>query len=141
MIDGVTIIEPQIQLVEVLVPGPQGVSPKVSVYELANKVISAGVLTLDFAQAATFFVTMNQNITSIVAQNVPSGKSERIVLYLTQDSTGSRTINGWPSPAKFPSGIKPSLSPAPGAIDQFVIDASNGIFFIALSAPDWKEAP
>jgi hypothetical protein len=49
-----------------------------------------------------------------------------MVLILIQDGTGSRTVT-WGTAYKFPAGVKPVLSTAPGAIDlmSFFCDGTN----------------
>lgn len=46
-------------------------------------------------------------------------------LYLTQDGTGSRTVN-WPSSVRWAGGAAPALSTAANAVDIFVFETING---------------
>ena len=58
--------------------------------------IVSGVLTLDFQQGTTAIVNHNQNITSVNILNgptYPDNVGEHTV-YLTQDTTGNRTLTG-----------------------------------------------
>jgi hypothetical protein len=77
--------------------------------------ISAGVLTIDCALSNVFTVAMNQNITSIVMNNVSDGHSA--VIRFKQDATGSRT---WTLPATFyfAAGLNPVLSTPANTVDE-----------------------
>jgi len=54
--------------------------------------IVAGVLTLDCSGINNFVTAHNQNITSLLLTNVPSGVMCSFTLTLTQNATGGRTI-------------------------------------------------
>ena len=81
--------------------------------------LTSGVLTLDLAGASFFPVLLNQNVTSIVLNNVPAtGVLFRISLEFKQDGTGGRTVAGWPATSVWsPGGTVPTLSSAPNATD------------------------
>jgi len=74
--------------------------------DLSTVAISSGVLTLNLANPAAFKVTLNQNITSVVFQNIPSGKSVAFTVEFLQDATGRRTIT-WPSAVRAADGSTP----------------------------------
>uniref|UniRef100_A4XZD4 Uncharacterized protein n=1 Tax=Ectopseudomonas mendocina (strain ymp) TaxID=399739 RepID=A4XZD4_ECTM1 len=85
------------------VPGGEGGSGWDELTELS---ISAGVLTLDLTNPAAFKVTLGQNITSVVFQNVPSGKMVAFTVEFLQDAAGQRTI-AWPSSVRAGDGGAP----------------------------------
>ena len=55
-----------------------------------------------------------------------SDNSASLLLKLTQDSTGGRTVT-WPDSVKWPNGTAPTLSTGAGAIDiiSFYYDGTN----------------
>ena len=70
----------------------------------------AGTFTIDYRQGQSIHTTLNQNITSIVINNVPaSGKLAQIELEITQDASVARTIT-WPGSVQWPGGTAPDLS-------------------------------
>jgi len=57
--------------------------------------IASGVLTLDHSAGDFAQVSHSENITSVVLNNAPtSGKVGSITVFLNQDATGGRTLNG-----------------------------------------------
>ena len=74
---------------------------------------------LDISSANSFKVTLSQN-SDILFANVPVGLSDTQVWTLTiQQGSGPYTVV-YPTNVHWPGGIKPTLSTANGAIDQFV---------------------
>lgn len=74
---------------------------------------------LDISSANSFKVTLSQN-SDILFANVPAGLSDTQVWTLTiQQGSGPYTVV-YPTNVHWPGGIKPTLSTANGAIDQFV---------------------
>lgn len=103
--------------------GPQGISPSVSLYNETDATIVSGVLTLNAETATSFFVTLSEDITSVVVENLPpDSKSQRIAIYFQQDEIGGYTITGWPASTKWNGGQRPSLTAEANAIDCVVLD-------------------
>ena len=74
---------------------------------------------LDISSANSFKVTLSQN-SDILFANVPAGLSDTQVWTITiQQGSGPYTVV-YPTNVHWPGGIKPTLSTANGAIDQFV---------------------
>lgn len=122
--------------------GPQGPTPDISVYNVDTDVsVSNGTLTLDAEGATTFFVTLDQNITSIQVNNWPdAGKTQRIAIYLKQDSVGGRVVTNWPSQTRWSYGVAPLLSTAPNAVDCVLFDTfdSGNTIYAGVVGQDYK---
>jgi hypothetical protein len=70
----------------------------------------AGTFTIDYRQGQSIHTTLNQNITSVVINNVPaSGVLAQIEIEITQDASVARTIT-WPASVQWPGGTAPDLS-------------------------------
>lgn len=80
---------------------------------------TSGTITLDFATANNFSLTLNANSTNTLAtpSNITAGASG--VIYITQDATGSRTL-AYSSAWDFAGGTVPSLSTAASSVDALV---------------------
>ena len=91
--------------------------------------ITSGAVTFDLSQANNFHVTLNANITSITFSNMPAtGNGTPIVIELTQDATGGRTVAGWPAAVKWPGGTAPTITATAHAVDViagYVRDGTN----------------
>ena len=75
--------------------------------------------SLDVSSNNSFKVTLSQN-SDILFANVPAGLSDTQVWTITiQQGSGPYTVV-YPTNVHWPGGIKPTLSAANGAIDQFV---------------------
>ena len=74
---------------------------------------------LDISSANSFKVTLSQN-SDILFANVPAGLSDTQVWTLTIQQGSGPYIVVYPTNVHWPGGIKPTLSTANGAIDQFV---------------------
>lgn len=88
---------------------------------------TAGAITFDLDVGNIFTVTLAENITSITFSNVPTTDTANIVLVLTQDATGSRTVT-WPASVKWSGGVAPTLSTTASAVDiisMFTTDAGT----------------
>jgi hypothetical protein len=103
--------------------GPQGLSPFVSKYGSANAAIASGVLTLNAAAASTFWVTMDQDVSSLVVTDWADDRAQRIHVYIQQDATGGRAFatDAWPSGTRWSYGVRPSGTAA-GTIESFVLE-------------------
>lgn len=70
----------------------------------------AGTFTIDYRQGQSIHTTLNQNITSVVINNVPaSGILAQLEIEITQDASVARTIT-WPASVQWPGGTAPDLS-------------------------------
>jgi hypothetical protein len=85
----------------------------------------AATITSNLALSNNFSVTLGGNRTLANPSNVLAGQAGQIVV--TQDGSGSRLLT-YASDWKFPGGVAPILSTAPGAIDilsYYVISTSS----------------
>lgn len=80
---------------------------------------TSGTITLDFATANNFSLTLNANSSNTLAtpSNITAGASG--VIYITQDATGSRLLS-YSSAWDFTGGTVPTLSTAANAVDCLV---------------------
>lgn len=112
--------------------GDKGDPPTVSKYLQTNATIVGGVLTIDASAASTYFVLLDQDVTSIQFINWPAvGQSQRIAIYTQQDATGTRQFTGWPVQTLTPENNTLLVTALPSAIDCFVVDSfdsGNTIF-------------
>lgn len=76
---------------------------------------SGTAFTINCNQSNVFRVLMTGNVATLTITNPSDGQT--IVLKLTQDGTGSRTMT-WPAAFKWPGASSVILSTAIGAIDQ-----------------------
>jgi hypothetical protein len=83
--------------------------------------ISSNTLTLDCSTANVFYVTLNDNITTLTFTNVPtSGTSFALTLYFIADGT-PRTVT-WGASVKWPGGVAPSITSTNNKVDTFVLN-------------------
>lgn len=78
-------------------------------------------ITPDFANGDFQYVTLGGNRTFAAPLNPPTAaslKSNRIILRIRQDATGSRTIT-WNAVYRFPNGITPILTTTAAKSDYF----------------------
>lgn len=107
-------------------PGAKGSSPDVSTYLGGVITPVNGVLVVDVSLASTFFITLNQDVTTVAFQGWRSAPwTHRIALYFKQDAIGSRIVSGWPAGTKFPNGVVPILSILPDREDLVVAEIAN----------------
>jgi hypothetical protein len=81
-------------------------------------VTEAPTTTIDASVGNHQKLTLTGNRVMAAPTNVVDGQP--IVLMVIQDGTGSRTLT-WNSVFVFESGLSPTLSPSPGAIDLFMM--------------------
>ncbi|MEK9768607.1 MAG: hypothetical protein VW683_06765 [Betaproteobacteria bacterium] len=87
---------------------------------------SSNVLTLDMTTANHFYTTLTENVTTLTINNVAaSGGAMPLVLYITQDGTGSRTFT-FPSSFKWAGGSAVTVTSTAGATDIFVAFTRDG---------------
>jgi hypothetical protein len=98
--------------------------------EYANTDVSAviaGTTYLDCSLSANFYVNMGAGNTTIAFTNIPTGTDNtgyRIVVYIVQDGTGSRTVS-WPGTIVWPAGTAPTLTTTANKIDIFEFRTLN----------------
>jgi len=81
-----------------------------------------GALTIDYTDGHVQTMTLTGNITSLTINNFPTtGDGGWMTLIMTQDGTGTRTIDLSSGGYRSPGGIAPVLSTGGGAIDQLYI--------------------
>jgi hypothetical protein len=67
--------------------------------------IASGVMAIDYSLGNAYEVELTENVTSVTISNSPtSGRYGEIVIKFIQDSTGSRTVAGWPAGVKWSGG-------------------------------------
>jgi hypothetical protein len=101
--------------------------------DAAAPVVSAsatGTVTLDFSTGFNFDLTLVGNVTLTVPSNMTSGQSGTI--FLTQDSTGGRTLT-LNAAIRKPLGIAPTLSTAAGAIDMLSYFVKGTTLYVSAS--------
>jgi len=100
------------------------VTPPLTDYSITSTSpsILTNTLTLDIENGNSFEVSLTENITSITISNpTASGEFCEVIVKFTQDSTGSRTVTGWPT-TKWPEGIEPVVTTT----------ATTGVTIVAL---------
>lgn len=92
-----------------------------------NQVVANGnsgaAFTVNWNSGALQKITLNNNCTFTFTALPQVGK---LVLYLTQDGTGSRTVT-WPASVKWTGAAAPTLTTTAGATDivTFIWDGTN----------------
>lgn len=67
--------------------------------------ITAGAITIDLSLGNYFTLSLTANITSITFTNVPAAaRAETVVIRMSQDVTGGRTVAGWPATVRWSGG-------------------------------------
>ncbi len=81
-------------------------------------------INIDFSFANNYRITLGGNRTVASPTNFSAGQSGSI--FITQDSTGSRTLS-WNTSWNFPGGVAPVLSTTAGAVDRIDYVTDNNI--------------
>jgi len=104
--------------------------------ETAGSVSStAGVLTLDLSrELTTFYITLTEDITSVVLSNVPSGVVS-VTLEVTQHASAPKTIT-WGAGWQYHNSVAPEVTATVSVKDFFVIYTRNG-GSTKIVAPSW----
>lgn len=86
--------------------------------ELGN---TGGAVAIDTSKSNVVAITLTSNLTSLTLTNLTSGQT--INLFITQDGTGSRTLNGLTNTNGYvwPSGVQGVLSTPAGSVDLLVM--------------------
>src|SRR5690606_14414326 len=88
---------------------------------------SAGVLTIDYTKGQDVYVTLTENITSIVVNNWPANSTGLLTITFIQDATGGRTV-AWPASWLWPFGLDPTVQAEAGADTEIALRRqSNGV--------------
>lgn len=88
---------------------------------------TSGAVTVDYNKGHIQTMTLTGNITSMTITNwPPSGQFGSMLLIITQDGTGSRTV-AWSGNAVWSSnGTAPTLSTGAADVDRICIDTIDG---------------
>lgn len=89
----------------------------------------AGALAIDAAAGNTVRATLVGDVSAISITGAPIGRSQRLVVYLAQDSVGGRRLSLPAGAVRWADGIAADLSTTPGAIDCIVFDLVAGIVY------------
>ena len=106
--------------------------PIIDTSGVKNINISSGVLNIDF-NFGVHIVSHNQNITSLTYSNIKTDYSSKneVIIILTQDSVGGRTITGSYLTA---GGLGLDISTTANAINIISILTLDGITFYGFSS-------
>ena len=78
--------------------------------------IAGGTLTIDFSLGNNHTIDMDQNVTTVVFNNIPAGtKLFPIWLQFVQSGAGNFTVAGWPGSVQWHEGIVEDADQATGA--------------------------
>ena len=100
---------------------------------ITQNITSAPTIQIDFTAGGISYLTLNQNV---VIQN-PNPVFKRInsyVIHLIQDGAGNHTVT-WGTDFKWPAGIAPILSTAPGSRD-IISFIGDGTYYYGTFIPD-----
>lgn len=97
----------------------------------------AGTLALDAAAGNTVRATLEGDITGLSISGAQAGRSQRLVLYLTQGATGGHRLALPAGAVRWSDGSPLDLSAAPGAVDCLVLDLVAGTVFGNLVGTDY----
>lgn len=97
----------------------------------------AGTLTLDAAAGNTMRATLAGDITGLSISGAPAGRSQRLVLYLTQGGVGGHHLVLATGTVRWPDGSPPNLSTTAGAVDCLVFDLVGGIVYGNMVGTDY----
>lgn len=102
--------------------------PKLKDYgETAQSVSSSSnVLTIDITSGNHAYTTLTENVTTLTISNpTATGFVCPMLLFVTQDGTGGRTIT-WPSSFKWAAGSAPTVTSTASATDIFSAFTRDG---------------
>ena len=92
--------------------------------EITTLTNSSGTVAVDFDASNNFYLSLGANVTTITFSNITAGQSGSIFI----NQTGTYTVGGWPSTAKFSGGTAPTITATSGKydrIDYAIYDSSN----------------
>lgn len=70
--------------------------------------IASGTLTIDWQAGPDQTVSLTENVSTITFSNVPTNRPRVISIRLKQDTTGGRTVGGWPAAVNWEGGTAPT---------------------------------
>lgn len=89
--------------------------------------VASGLVNWNLSTNSVFELALNQNATLQFPINPRPGS---FLVYVAQDSTGSRTLTIAPGVGfRAPMGVAPILSSAPGAVDILQCTSGDGVNF------------
>lgn len=65
---------------------------------------TSGTLTIDQSRDNIFLIPLSANVTSVAFTNNTGKAGQYLELHFVQDTTGSRTVTGWPATVKLAGG-------------------------------------
>jgi hypothetical protein len=87
---------------------------------------SGSSVAVTTASGNIWTITLNSaTVTITLAGSGNAGVAEALTLYLTQDSTGSRSAS-WPGSVTWLSGGQPALNPTPGSLTVIILETLDG---------------
>lgn len=87
---------------------------------------SSNTLTIDLTSGNHAYTTLTENVTTLTINNpAASGSAMPLLLYVTQDGTGSHAIT-WPSSFKWGNSSPPIVTTTAGATDIFIAITRDG---------------
>lgn len=92
--------------------------------EITTLTNSSGTVNIDFDASNNFYLSLGAVVNNITFSNITAGQSGSIFI----NQTGTYTLGGWPSTAKFSGGTAPTITATAGKydrIDYAIYDASN----------------
>lgn len=101
-----------------------GVLKNYSEYVKAHGNVGAS-LTIDFNDGNVQTLTLTANCTITITNSPASGRAGSMVLIISQDATGSRTIT-WPAAVKWPGATAPTLTTTASKRDVITLFTVDG---------------
>jgi len=86
---------------------------------------ATGAVSINVQNGNIYNLTLTGNVVFTFTNPAAATESTTIVLRITQDGTGSRTIT-WPASVRWPSGTAPTLTTTAGAYSKLVFDTIDG---------------
>jgi len=94
--------------------------------EAAQTVTAAATTTISYGSGPSVTLSMAANITTLSFTNVPAtGTVGTFTLFITQDTTGSRTIT-WPASVRWAGGVTPILTTTASKVDIITLTTVDG---------------
>lgn len=87
--------------------------------------ISAGTASYDVSLFNSFKTTLNANITTFTVTGWTASKAQTVVIKLTQDGTGSRTV-AFPAGWKWAGGSAPTMTATANKTDIVTLYSDDG---------------
>lgn len=92
----------------------------------ATVTITSNAATVDFNNGNHAQITLTANLTTLTISNPPaSGTVGMMMLYISQDATGSRTLT-WPASVIWAGGTAPTVTTTASRTDIFTLITRDG---------------